>query len=87
MLESIYVAWSVFLLIAARKLQANKTFLDFTIGGNLAHWLGMTMMTVTMHDQAYHHYEDMLLLLLSLAFLAAFWIPARKHYQDEGILI
>lgn len=86
MLESVYVAWSIFLLIAARKPRANKTFLDFTIGGNLAHWLGMTMMTITTPSHAYHHYQDMLLLLLSVAFLASFWFPARRYYEAEGTL-
>ncbi|MEU9807181.1 hypothetical protein [Mycobacterium sp. NPDC050853] len=86
MLESIYVAWAIFLLVAARKPQANKTFLDFTIGGNLAHWLGMTFMTLTMTGQSHHHYQDMLLLLASVAFLAAFWFPARQYYKAEGTL-
>ncbi len=86
MLGSVYVVWSLFLLVAARKPQANRTFIEFTIAGNLAHWFAMSIMALTMYGQLYHLYTDCLVPLLSAAFVAAVWIPARQYYKAEGTL-
>lgn len=79
MLACVYLAWAVFLWIAARNPAGNRLFIDFSIAANLAHFGGMGVMAVYMHGEHHHMYGDVLAGLLAVAPLAAVWLPVRRH--------
>lgn len=79
MFSTVYVVWAVFLFRSARAPQANRSFLDFNLTANSAHFSAMLIMSVTMADEHQHTAGVLALGVLSTVPLAACWLPVRRQ--------
>ncbi len=58
MIESVYLTWGIFLLIAAKNPMANLSFLRFTAWANLVHGIVMTPQSMMLHGFMYKMFTD-----------------------------
>jgi hypothetical protein len=81
MIEIVYLAWGVFMLIAARKPLSNLSFLNFTLWANLAHGLLMIpqAMMVGMPHKMYTDVAYCLVLAIGLWI----WIPPGEEITAQ----
>lgn len=75
MLFLIYIAWGVFLLLAARKPSAYTSFLSFTMWANLAHGLLMAVQAITDLDRYWSKFLTDIPFILILALGIYLWRP------------
>jgi hypothetical protein len=79
MISALYLVWGIFLLTAARAPLRNRTFLDFTIAGNIAHFGAMFLEAVLMPNETSHLTGDVLIFPALLVLLIAAWAPLRRY--------
>ena len=79
MICTIYLVWAVFLWRCAANPLAEKTFLDFTVVANVAHFGLMFFQAWAMNGEHQHLHGDVLLGWVGLLLLIAFWVPARRY--------
>ncbi len=79
MICTIYLVWAVFLWRCATNPWKEKTFLDFTVVANVAHFGLMFVQSIFMEGEHQHLTGDVLLGWSGLLLLIVFWVPARKH--------
>jgi hypothetical protein len=77
MICTIYLVWAPFLWRCARNPLAEKTFIDFTVVANVAHFGVMFFEGVLMEGEHVHLVGDVLLGWSGLILLMIFWIPVR----------
>jgi hypothetical protein len=75
MLFVVYIAWAVFLLLAARKPSAYASFLSFTMWANLAHGLLMVVQAATDMDRYWSKFLTDIPFILILALGIYLWRP------------
>lgn len=83
MFSTVYVVWALFLFRSAASPLANRTFLDFNLAANSAHFGAMLIMAVTMHDQHRHIGGVLALGLVTTIPLAACWLPVRSFAKPQ----
>ena len=79
MISALYLVWGVFLLIASRAPLRNRSFLDFTIAANVAHFGTMFLEAVLMPNETSHLTGDVLIFPAVLVLLIAAWAPLRRY--------
>ncbi|MDP4506934.1 DUF6632 domain-containing protein [Nonomuraea turcica] len=78
MLFTIYIVWSVFLLVAARNPLAHRSFLSFTMWANLAHALLMVAQAATDLDRYWSKFLTDIPFILILALGIFFLRPSER---------
>ncbi len=79
MICTIYLVWAIFLWRCADNPLQEKTFLDFTVVANVAHFGLMFFQSFYMEGEHQHLHGDVLLGWSGLLLLIVFWIPVRKY--------
>jgi hypothetical protein len=78
MFATVYIVWAIFLYGCARQPLANRTFLDFNLTANTAHFAAMAIMAVSMPEHREHTAGVIALGLLTTVPIGACWLPVRR---------
>jgi hypothetical protein len=82
MICTIYLVWAIFLWRCAGNPLQEKTFLDFTMVANAAHFGLMFFQGLFLHGEHQHLFGDILLGWSGLILFIVFWIPSRRFAKQ-----
>lgn len=78
MFATVYIVWAIFLFGSARDPLTHRSFLDFNLTANTAHFTAMLLMALAMPAHREHTVGVITLGLLTIVPIGACWLPVRQ---------